>query len=643
MKLQSLQPLSRIILRILLPLIALTPLFAQEISSSPTSLKFQNTYISKASGSQVLTISKVASGTVNITSIGFDCSGFGIASGIAPFSLTSGQLITHYSIFFQPGAAQSYNCNFLITLKDKSQLKIPLTGKGLATTAASSVTPTSLTFSDQSLGKTSAAQTVTIKNAGGASMKLTAITLSHPSFTVSSVKLPATINKGASLSLQVSYTPSHEVLENGAIDFTYDSIPDSGVSLVGNGIASSSLAIATLATLPQATKGSAYQATLTPSAGTGPFTWKVASGSALPKGLSLSSAGVISGTLNSSVATGSSTFSIQVTDSKNKTSTTKFTLGVYANLGDNCNDISFSVPNTSAPMIAINDLGTGTYQGSEGGLYPDGSNDRPASHDADGVGIAQTIQPLDSTGNPDASGKEVLLAIGESTAQNEFNFFLPIANADPTKNPSVVLVNGAQGGATPQNFKTSTSNYWSTVLNDYLPQNNVTAQQVVAVWIEDTDGIASGTFPSDMTNLRSEYETMMQTMLTLFPNLKLVYFSSRVYGGYSNGIGKPSNPEPYAYEVGFAVKWAIQDQINGKSTLNYDANKGAVVAPWMSWGPYYWSNGMLGRNDGTVWDCEDFSPDGTHPSGTFGQGKVAMQLLNFLKTDDTTTPWYLTH
>ena len=57
----------------------------------------------------------------------------------------------------------------------------------------------------------------------------------------------------------------------------------------------------------------------------------------------------------------------------------------------------------------------------------------------------------------------------------------------------------------------------------------------------------------------------MQTMLTLFPNLKLVYFSSRVYAGYSNGVGTPDNPEPYAYEVGFAVKWAIGDQLNGNA------------------------------------------------------------------------------
>ena len=61
----------------------------------------------------------------------------------------------------------------------------------------------------------------------------------------------------------------------------------------------------------------------------------------------------------------------------------------------------------------------------------------------------------------------------------------------------------------------------------------------------------------------------------------------------------------------------------------------------MSWGPYYWSNGMLGRNDGRSGIARIFLADGTHPSSTYGQLKVATPLLNFLKTDDTTTPWYL--
>jgi 5-hydroxyisourate hydrolase-like protein (transthyretin family) len=613
-----------------------------EISSTPSSLSFANTYVGKSAGSKVLTINNLtATGNVIIENISFDCGlGYGIASGVAPFTMGQSQKITHYSIFFAPLAAQSYPCNFIITLKDGTFLAVPLSGTGQTGGAVASVTPTSMNFPNQQLGTTSASQTVTIKNTGTSNLTLNAITLSPPSFTTSTVTLPQTITAGSSKAISVFYTPSQVISETGAIDFTFNEVPDVGSSLSGNGVAASSLAITTFPTLPQATQNSTYQATLVASGGTGPYTWSLAAGSNLPSGLSLSSSGVISGTISASVAT--YTFTVQVTDTAtNNTDNTTFTLGVFANLGDNCNDIIFDVPGTSTPIVALNDLGTGTYQGSEGGLYPNGSNVRPQPHDSDGVAIADAIQPLDANGNPSDTGKIVLMAVGESTAQNEFNRFLPIANSDPQKNPALVIVNGAQGGATPNEFTSPSSAYWATTLNNYLPQNNVTPQQVEVVWIEDTDGIASGTFPSDISALQSQYETMMQTMLTLFPNLKLVYFSSRVYGGYSNGVGSPDNPEPYAYEVGFAVKWAIQDQINGAANLNYNPANGAVVAPWMSWGPYYWSNGMLGRNDGTIWDCEDFSADGTHPSSTFGQLKVASPLLAFLKTDNTTTPWYL--
>ncbi len=645
-------PLRRILSRstYCILLIAMSAVFAvaqqtTEISATPSSLTFANTYVGKASGSKVLTINNLTtSGQVVIETVAFDCTGaYGISSGIAPFTMGQTQKLTHYSIFFQPSAAQTYSCNFVITLTDGTYLDVPLTGTGETSNAAVSVSPSTLTFANQTVGTTSAAQTVTITNTGSSNLTLSAVTLSPPSFIASAVTLPATIAAGASLPVSVFYTPSQTASETGALDFTFNEVPDSGSSLSGNGVASTSLVISTSSTLPQATQSSAYQATLATSGGTGPYTWSLAGGSTLPLGLTLSTSGVISGTLDPSVTTGNYSFTVQVTDSSTgSTASSTLTMGVFASLGDNCNDISFDVPNTTTPMVALTDLGTGTYQGSEGGLYPNGSNVRPTSHDADGVALAQGIVPLDSNGNYSPTGKYVLMAIGESTAQNEFNRFLPIANADPSKNPYLVLVNGAQGGATPNNLTSSTSAYWSTVLNNYLPQNGATAKQVVAIWMEDTDGIASGTFPSDIANLQTQYETMMQTMLTLFPNLKLVYFSSRVYGGYSNGVGNPDNPEPYAFEVGFAVKWAIQDQLDGNANLNYNPANGPVVAPWMSWGPYYWSNGMLGRADGTVWDCEDFSSDGTHPSSTYGQLKVATPLLNFLKTDDTTTPWYLT-
>jgi len=460
-------------------------------------------------------------------------------------------------------------------------------------------------------------------------------------FTTNSITLPYSIGKGASLTLDVYYSPSEVTSEQGVIDLSFNEIPDMGVAVSGSGVASSSLAIATFTILPQATASAAYLATLNTSAGVAPFTWAMPPGSSLPSGLTLSSSGTISGTLASSVGVGTYNFTIQVTDSTNKTVSKAFSLGVYANLKDNCADLTYDIPGETSPIVALTDLGTGDFLGYEGGLYPDGSNVRPPSQDSYGVTLADGIGPLNSSGQPDPTGKYVLLAIGESTAQNEFNRFLPFANADPQKNPNLVVVNGAQGGATPDEFVSSGTYYWSTILNNYLPQNGVNQNQVVAVWFEDSDAISTGTFPSDMTTMQSEYETIMNDLQTDFPQIKLVYFSSRVYAGYSNGVGKPDNPEPYAYEAGYAVKWAIADQINGNSNLCDGNSCSPIVAPWMSWGPYYWANGMLGSENGLEWDCEDFSADGTHPSSTFGQLKVATALINFFKTDDTTTPWYL--
>jgi hypothetical protein len=135
----------------------------------------------------------------------------------------------------------------------------------------------------------------------------------------------------------------------------------------------------------------------------------------------------------------------------------------------------------------------------------------------------------------------------------------------------------------------------------------------------------------------------VQNLYAKFPNIKLAYFGSRFYAGYSNGTVNPANPEPYAYQTGFAVKWSIEDQLNGLASLNYNPANGPVTAPWIDWGSYDWANGMLARSDGLVWTCQDLQSDGTHPSNPQGREKDANLLLNFFKTDDTTTPWFLAH
>jgi hypothetical protein len=67
------------------------------------------------------------------------------------------------------------------------------------------------------------------------------------------------------------------------------------------------------------------------------------------------------------------------------------------------------------------------------------------------------------------------------------------------------------------------------------------------------------------------------------------------------------------------------------------------MAPWMSWASYDWANGLLARSDGLTWACPDSTGDACHPSNPVGREKESNLMLNFFKTDDTTTPWFLTH
>jgi hypothetical protein len=213
-----------------------------------------------------------------------------------------------------------------------------------------------------------------------------------------------------------------------------------------------------------------------------------------------------------------------------------------------------------------------------------------------------------------------------SNTTQEFSAFKRIADADPRKNPALTIVDGVQGGQDAEIVKDPNARFWS-VVEQRLAQAAATPTQVQAVWLKEAIARPTQAFPEDAKLLKADLEAIVYVMRSKFPNLKLVYLSSRTYGGYAT---TPLNPEPYAYDSGFAVKWAILDRIAGRQS-----------GPWLAWGPYLWTNGEKGRKDGLVWTCADVRPsDGTHPSPS-GQQKVAQLLLRFFTTNATTRPWFL--
>jgi hypothetical protein len=250
--------------------------------------------------------------------------------------------------------------------------------------------------------------------------------------------------------------------------------------------------------------------------------------------------------------------------------------------------------------------------------------------------VARGVVPLDAQGKAAADGRIVLLTVGMSNTTQESQAFLRLIADDSSINPRLTVVDGAQGGQTAAITAKSDANYW-TVNESRLRAGGVTAAQVQVVWLKQANAGPTRPFPAEAKKLQADIVATLHNLREKFPNLQIAYLSSRTYGGFAT---TPLNPEPHAYETGFAVKWTVGDQIAGKPELNFSSEKGPVKSPWLAWGPYLWTDGTKGRADGFRWQSEDCGPDGTHPSDS-GRRKVAALLLNFLKNEPTARPWLL--
>lgn len=291
----------------------------------------------------------------------------------------------------------------------------------------------------------------------------------------------------------------------------------------------------------------------------------------------------------------------------------------------------------------LTELGQDQYKGEESGLYGGGSNEPPPAHLARLQAATARIEPLDAAGRPARDGKIVLLSVGMSNTTQEFSRFLELSSQDKTRSARVVLVDGAQGGRTAMVWAGAgggrAGEVWS-VAEQRLRAAGVTPRQVQAIWMKQANpGPAQqGDFPKHAELLRDHLTTICQQFHEQFPNCRVAYLSSRTYGGYAT---TQLNPEPYAYESAFAVRWVIQKQMEGNPELNCDAEQGAVRSPALAWGPYLWANGTTPRQaDQFVWRQSDFGGDGTHPSDA-GRQKVAELLLKFFHTDTLASGWYL--
>jgi len=220
------------------------------------------------------------------------------------------------------------------------------------------------------------------------------------------------------------------------------------------------------------------------------------------------------------------------------------------------------------------------------------------------------------------------------------------AALDPTVNRySLVIVNGAADGQDAPEWTTPKSPSYDRIKVARLAPLGLSENQVEIVWLKLADPRPTVSLPSDSADAYTflgNLGAVVRALKVRYPNLQLVFITSRSYGGYVNAGW---NPEPYAYEEGFSVKWAIESQINEMRGQPFNPRVGSLsntrkVAPVMLWGPYIWADGMTPRSDGLVWQRTDFEDDGQHPSQA-GESKVGQMLLDFFKSSLYTRCWFV--
>ena len=228
--------------------------------------------------------------------------------------------------------------------------------------------PASLSFGTVAVGK-SQTRTVTVTNSSGSDNTISQAAVTGTGFSLSGPRLPLTLADGQAVTFNLNFAPSSSEVDNGSISIVIGSrrkwntatitAPVSGTGIV------SGLAIVS-GSLPGGTEGVAYSATLSAVGGNPPYTWAPMSGQ-LPAGITLAPSGVISGT---PTVAGSSTFTVQVTDSSSATVTAGFTMNV--------------VSASSNAMVWSADMETGnlsqwTINGTKGGSYDSGTCIRPSN------------------------------------------------------------------------------------------------------------------------------------------------------------------------------------------------------------------------------------------------------------------------
>jgi hypothetical protein len=279
--------------------------------------------------------------------------------------------------------------------------------------------------------------------------------------------------------------------------------------------------------------------------------------------------------------------------------------------------------NPLSTNVPLPELGLGTYEGFEGGLYAGGVNAPPLEHVNLGLSVCASVEPLNYAGEIDQRGTFDLLSVGPSHAQIEAAGFAAqrASGLYADLNSRFRLINGAIGGSPNggilQRLVDPDHAYW-TESKAKVSNQHSSPGRIQFAWLKTTYKNPASrmlNLPERIALTADELVVVCRNIRLHFPNCKAVWISSRSYAGWSDGN---TSPEPYAYEDGFAVREAVDRMVRGLIVPD-------SAMPWIAWGPYWWSPTLL--------TCPaDFKVDFFHPNDEGGR-RLGDVLYEAFKAD----------
>src|SRR5579863_164446 len=206
---------------------------AGQLSATPANVAFGNVGVGN-SETLVGTLTNTGGTSLDITAASVNSPNFAINGLSLPTTLGAGQT-TSFNIVFQPQALGSVTASLALTNTGASTvLNVPMAGTGIVT-GVLSTSPSSFSFGTVVVGS-SATQTETLQNTGGASLTISQATVTGAGFSVTGLSLPLTLAPGQDTTFGVKYAPTAAGAVTGLVSLSFSGSSNTAdIALSGTG------------------------------------------------------------------------------------------------------------------------------------------------------------------------------------------------------------------------------------------------------------------------------------------------------------------------------------------------------------------------------------------------------------------------